>query len=138
MGDPKRDSPPAAPTQQYDAEIDLKSIIGFGVALLLVTLIVLALMWAMGIVFKEAERAKDRPPSPMAEALVDPIPPGPRLQPAPPRDMDELRAQDREALTTYGWVDRTSGVARIPIDRALSILAEKGLGAASEPKKEAK
>ena len=137
MGDPKRDSPPAAPTH-YDAELDLKSIVGFGVALLVVTLIVLALMWAMGIAFKEAEQAKDHPPSPMAEALIDPIPPGPRLQPAPPRDMDELRAQDREALTTYGWVDRTSGVARIPIERALSILAEKGLGAASVQKKEAK
>ena len=133
MGDPKRDSPPAAPTH-YDAELDLKSIIGFGVALLVVTLIVLALMWAMGIAFKEAEQAKDHPPSPMAEALIDPIPPGPRLQPAPPRDMDELRAQDRQILATYGIASPVSSVAHIPIDRAKAILVEKGLRAA-DPKK---
>lgn len=136
MGEPHRNSRRPAPTQGYDAELDLKSIIGFGVALVLVTLLVLALMWGMGIVFKEAEQAKDHPPSPMAEALVDPIPPGPRLQSTPPRDMDELRAQDRETLTTYGWVDPATGVARIPIDRAMSILVEKGIGAASDKKKE--
>jgi hypothetical protein len=74
----------------------------------------------------------------MAEALIDPIPPGPRLQSTPPRDMDELRAEDREALTTYGFVDKAGGVAHIPIDRAMSIIVEKGLGAASDKKREAK
>ncbi len=33
----------------------------------------------------------------------------------------------REHLTTYGWVDRDSGVVRIPIDRAMEqMLAEQG------------
>jgi len=137
MAEPHRDSPPNAPIERYDAELDVRSILGFGLALAGVTLVVLALMWGMGIAFKKAEEAGDRPPSPLAEARVDPIPPGPRLQSTPPRDMDELRAQDREALTTYGWVDQAGGVARIPIDRAMSILVEKGLGAASD-KKEAK
>jgi hypothetical protein len=40
--------------------------------------------------------------------------------------MDELRARDQEALGTYGWVDPAHGVARIPVDRAIEILAEKG------------
>jgi hypothetical protein len=137
MADPHRPSPPTG-QEPYDAELDLKSIIGFGVVLVVVTLVVLALMWGMGIVFKEAEEAKDPPPSPMAEALVDPIPPGPRLRSTPPRDLAELRAQDREALTTYGFVDQAGGVARIPIDRAMSIVLEKGLGAAADKKKEAK
>jgi hypothetical protein len=74
----------------------------------------------------------------MAEALVDPIPPGPRLQSAPPRDMDELRLQDREALGSYGWIDQPGGVARIPIERAMSIVLEKGIGPSLEKKKEAK
>ena len=137
MADPHPSNQPQAP-QAFDAEIHLKSIIGFGVGLTGVTLIVLALMWGMGIIFKDAEQAKDPPPSPMAEAMIDPIPPGPRLQSAPPRDMDELRMQDRETLTTYGWVDPAAGVARIPVDRAIAIIAEKGLGAASDRKKEAK
>jgi hypothetical protein len=138
MADEHHVAPDASPRPGFDAEIDLKSIIGFAIGLLVVTLIVLALMWGMGIVFKEAEEAKDRPPPAMAEALADPIPPGPRLQSAPPRDMDELRAQDREMLSNYAWVDQPGGVARIPIDRAMSIVVEKGLGAASGKKKEAK
>jgi hypothetical protein len=52
--------------------------------------------------------------------------------------MDEMRVQDKDALTTYGWVDQPGGVARIPIDRAMSIVLEKGLGAAGTEKKEAK
>jgi hypothetical protein len=137
MADQHR-SPEGAPPAAWDSELDYKSIIGFAVILTLVTLITLALMWGMGVLFKEAEQAKDRPPSPMAEALVDPIPPGPRLQSAPPRDMDELRLQDKDALGSYGWVDQAGGVARIPIDRAMSIVLEKGVGPASGKKKEAK
>ena len=126
---------PPAP-QAFDAELDLKAIIGFLFGLTGVTLTALALMWGMGVVFKQAEESKDRPPPALAEALADPIPPGPRLQSDPPRDMDEMRQQDREVLTTYGWVDQTGGVARIPVDRAMSILVERGLGAASDKKKE--
>jgi hypothetical protein len=137
MSDPHSSNQPHAP-KTFDAEIDLKTIVGSVVGLAGATLIVLALMWGMGIVFKEAEEAKDRPPPAMSEAMIDPIPPGPRLQSSPPRDMDEMRAQDREALTTYGWVDPAAGVARIPVDRAISIVVEKGLGTASGPKKEAK
>ncbi len=30
-------------------------------------------------------------------------------------------------LKSYGWIDRDKGVVRIPIDRAIEILAERGL-----------
>ena len=48
------------------------------------------------------------------------------------------QAAKASAFTTYGYVDQTSGVARIPIDRAISIVLEKGLGTASDKKREAK
>jgi hypothetical protein len=32
-----------------------------------------------------------------------------------------LREEDAKALTTYGWIDKTKGVARIPIDRAMEL-----------------
>jgi hypothetical protein len=128
------------PVEIYDREIDLKRILGFTGGLVAVTLVVLAVMWWMSTSFKQQEEANDRAPSPLAEARLDPIPPGPRLQPSPPRDMDELRAKDREALTTYGWVDPAEGVARIPVARAIEIVADKGLAAArpAEPTKGAK
>ena len=37
----------------------------------------------------------------------------------------ELRAAEHKELQTYGWVNRTDGVVRIPIDRAMQLLAEE-------------
>lgn len=37
----------------------------------------------------------------------------------------ELSAREKEELTTYGWVDREKGVVRIPVERAMTILAEE-------------
>ena len=138
MDDPQSFDSPGAPRRGFDSELDLKSIIVFVVGLAAVLVLVLAVMWGMSALFKKAEERRDPARSPLPEARVDPIPPGPRLQSTPPRDMDELRAQDRRVLTTYGWVDQTGGVARIPIDRAKAMLLEKGVGAVREPPKEAK
>ncbi|MGE0761170.1 MAG: hypothetical protein AB7F89_00585 [Pirellulaceae bacterium] len=48
-----------------------------------------------------------------------------------------MERQQRERLGSYGWVDRAAGTARIPIERAIHILAERGslkaAGAAAEP-----
>lgn len=35
-----------------------------------------------------------------------------------------LRAEQKEALTHYGWVDQDAGIGRIPIDIAIDIVAE--------------
>lgn len=115
----------------YDSELDLRTILGFGAGLVIVTGFVLLVMWWMSVAFKSQEESHDRDPSPLAEARLDPLPQGPRLQPMPPRDMDELRVQDAQALTTYGWVDKPNGVARIPVERAISILAERSRGTSS-------
>jgi len=40
--------------------------------------------------------------------------------------IDELKKQN-ETLSSYDWVDQKSGVVRIPIDRAMDLLAERGL-----------
>ena len=41
--------------------------------------------------------------------------------------LERLRAADDATLTSYGWVDRKSGIVRIPIDRAIDLLAARGL-----------
>lgn len=63
---------------------------------------------------------------------VQTVPTEPQLQPRPARELQTLRAAEDEVLETYGWVDRQQGLARIPIDRAMELLAEKGLPMASE------
>ncbi len=69
--------------------------------------------------------------SPTALPLVDvrPTPPPPRLQPNPidrttaEEQMVEMYEENAEILTTYQWVDEEAGIARIPIDDAILILA---------------
>jgi hypothetical protein len=66
------------------------------------------------------------PPNPLA-AVAPKEPPAPLLQPAPLKDLLELRAWEDSQLHQYGWVDKANGIARIPIERAIEILAERGL-----------
>jgi len=35
--------------------------------------------------------------------------------------LSELRAKEKAAATTYGWVDQPTGIIRIPIDEAVKI-----------------
>lgn len=49
--------------------------------------------------------------------------PLPREQPAPLADLQTLRAQEEAELNSYGWIDKTAGVVRIPIDRAIELLS---------------
>ena len=55
-----------------------------------------------------------------------PLPPLPRLQVEPVQDLVQLRAQQNDALDTYGWVDRANGIVRIPVSRAMDLLLERG------------
>jgi len=55
------------------------------------------------------------------------LPPGPRLQVEAVKDMREFRAAEDAILATYGWVNREAGLVRIPIDRAMELLVDRGL-----------
>ena len=77
------------------------------------------------------------------EALSSPLakpaaPPEPRLQVSALKDMQEFRATEDATLKTYGWVDRATGVVRIPVDRAMQLLSERGLPAAGGKSQAAK
>lgn len=56
-----------------------------------------------------------------------PLPPEPRLQLSPEADNREYLQHEREVLNEYGWVDPQKEVARIPIDRAMDLLIERGV-----------
>jgi len=56
-----------------------------------------------------------------------PPPPAPNLQPDPAKETREILAEADARLGSYGWVDRKAETAHIPIERAIAILAEKGL-----------
>ena len=53
--------------------------------------------------------------------------PAPRLQVNPAEALAALRHREEKVLNSYGWVDREKGVVRIPIDRAMGLMVERGL-----------
>ena len=52
---------------------------------------------------------------------------GPHLQLAPTEDLKKFREREDAELNTYGWIDRTAGVVRIPIERAMELVLQRGL-----------
>jgi hypothetical protein len=53
--------------------------------------------------------------------------PAPRLQKDPAVDLARMREEERRRIDAYGWVDRETGIAFIPVERAMDILAQRGL-----------
>jgi hypothetical protein len=63
--------------------------------------------------------------------------PDPLLEKDEHTKIDDLRSKEEQTLYSYGWVDEKAGTVRIPIDRAMDLLVQRGLpvhpqGAASE------
>jgi hypothetical protein len=91
--------------------------------------------------------SSDTPPPPSREALgkdFRALPPEPRLQGVPGHETDpqaDLRKKnhaDAEANEKLEWIDKSGGIAQIPVEDAMKIIAEKGLPAASTPPAEKK
>jgi hypothetical protein len=58
---------------------------------------------------------------------AQPLPTFPRLQVSPPLDLQTFRAREEAELHTYGWINQTAGVVRIPIERAMELVLQQGL-----------
>jgi hypothetical protein len=53
--------------------------------------------------------------------------PQPRLETNERLEINDFRLQEENTLNSYGWIDQKAGIARIPIDRAMQLLAQRGL-----------
>ena len=62
-----------------------------------------------------------------AQPAVQQLPPEPRVEVAPYQQLQTLRAHEDHVLGSYAWVDQKAGTVRVPIDRAIDMVAQKGL-----------
>jgi hypothetical protein len=114
---------------RVDGELDFRGILVFVGGLVAVTLVVMSLMWGVAVLFKSSLARKDPAPPALVEAREARVPPGPNLQPNPSANLAAFRAAEEAELATWAWVDRKKGVARVPVERALEIVASRGLPA---------
>ncbi|HKS97122.1 MAG TPA: hypothetical protein VJV74_13445 [Terriglobia bacterium] len=113
---------PAPKHETRDA--NLRRLIQFGVGLAVLTIFGLVVS---DVVFHYFARHQTLGPPASPFENVRQLPPSPRLQVTPVADLDRYLAEQQHELTTYGWVDQKAGVVRIPIDRAMDLLLQKGL-----------
>jgi hypothetical protein len=53
--------------------------------------------------------------------------PNPRLETDERNQLNEESAREEGVLYSYGWVDEKAGTVRIPIERAMDLLVQRGL-----------
>ncbi|MEX0881156.1 MAG: hypothetical protein WEB59_08300 [Thermoanaerobaculia bacterium] len=123
---------PAGQSHGVAAEPDrvsAKIVVGFGV--LIIGLCAVAMVLVV-VLFKGLEKGADRKDEKSlaaagTERKSDAPPPLPRLQVYPVEHWKDFQQAERERLATYGWMDHSSGAVHIPIDRAMDLIAERGV-----------
>ncbi len=113
------------------SDVGVQSLAMFAVGLVSLMALAVLAMWGMYRGLSAYTKAIDVPMSPLrAELPADP--PEPRLQVAPIRDLQAVRVDERQQLSSYGWVEPAAGVVHIPIERAMQLTLQRGLPARSQ------
>ncbi len=58
--------------------------------------------------------------------------PSPQLEIDEHTQLNKIRLNEEETLSTYDYVDSKAGIVRIPIERAMDLIAERGLPVRSQ------
>jgi len=53
--------------------------------------------------------------------------PDPRLERDERTQLNDIRMAEEQKLASYGWVDQKAGTIRIPLERAMDLVAQRGL-----------
>jgi hypothetical protein len=112
------------PDEKTYEERDLRPKVVGAFAGSLVALTILTLL-GMGWLLRVFSPTQAKPPPIVSES--EPLRPGPKLQVSPARELSELRAMEDLQLHSYRWVDVEAGIVSIPIERAMELIAERGL-----------
>lgn len=113
-------------TTHESSDINVRAIIWFTVVLAAIVLVIDLAMYGLFVVLHKYEVNNDPYVTPLA-APMNQVPPEPLLQVTPWVDLKEFRAAQDAHMTSYGWVDEKTGVARIPIAKAKELLLQRGI-----------
>ena len=116
------------PENRFDhGDVNFKALSKFAIGLVITAIFSAGLV--LGIfqymLHREGGVPASRIESPAQDARQ--LPPEPRLEETPMTDLQEMRAAEDKVLHNYAWLDQANGIVRIPIDRAMDLIAERGL-----------
>ena len=110
------------PDRQQD-DIDTRRVLLTGVTIAGAVLLAVAVSWILVAVLGSPTTA-EHGAAPRA---------GPQLEVHPLQDLAAYRAHEQLKLSGYQWVDRQAGIVRIPIDRAMEVVAAHNERAPGRP-----
>ncbi len=118
------------PAESIEAGHELRDLSPKAIALFALSLAVLLVLVVLVTYFLHehyltVQVRTQAAPSPLSAARAPT--PEPRLEVTPGQDLKALRAAEDSLLNSYAWIDQQQGIVRIPIDRAMELLAQRGL-----------
>lgn len=109
---------PDAANSVEQRDIDGRSVFLAGLALAALIALSIAMLW---LIYGAAQR-----PLPFGAGMEPLQQKGPMLQTDPRGDRLEYEAEKRTTLNNLGWIDRHVGIAHIPINDAMRLVAARG------------
>jgi hypothetical protein len=148
--EPERNKPEEVDASKgYEAtDVRVSGILVFLVALSIFAAVTAAMAYGVGKMLDARMAKEDGPPSKWAKTVdvrqLGDMPNSPELQnkvatlmqqyPTPrlqtddgAQDIADLHAREDLLLNSYSWVDQSQGKVRIPIERAMDLIAQRGL-----------
>lgn len=118
---------PVDPSTRFEpSDINFTAVLLTGLGLLLALWAITVLIYPFFSYLNRARSETSQPPI-AAARQGNPVPPEPRIQESPRRDLKAMRAYEDGLLNTSQWLDRSRGIISIPIDQAIRIVAEQGI-----------
>jgi hypothetical protein len=108
-------------------DVNIRAVTKFGLGLAGGIIVAAFLMWFLFDRFAARETRRSPQPERMEAMNPQKEPPEPRLQPNPPMELKEFRAGEETILNNYAWIDPDKGIVRIPVARAMELIAKEGL-----------
>ena len=117
-------TPPASGNAPYEVtDADAKQISIWTISIFVTIFAGMIAMAALLLGFLKFPAALERTPT--AAEYERSLPPTPRLQVNQAGDLEQFRAHEESVLSSYGR-EPNSGSVRIPIDKAIDIVASRG------------
>ncbi len=113
-------------TRFEPTDLESRKVILTGVAIFVSTMAVAGLMYLAFVLLAHA-RQQQGALMQRQGAIPRELPPEPRLQSSPRSDFQAYRAAQLGQLNSYQWIDRNRGIVAIPIQRAIDLLAQRGI-----------
>jgi len=123
---------PNAPHAGHETtDVNVWAVGKFAIGLVIVCVVSIGLLFGLLKFFQSREETS-------VANTVEPVKlfPEPQLQKTEILDLKALHAEEDKLLNGYAWVDPKQGIVRIPVDRAIEVLAKRGLPSRSEVPKQ--